>query len=334
MEHLVTHDTFSGTVLVAQDGTPRFQRSYGFAHYGYQIPNHAATKYNVGSLMKMFTALAVMQLVEHGTLHLHVPLSRYLDVLPQPFADTVTLHHLLTHTSGMRESILNEHTFWQYKDQVRTTADWLARVLDAPPTGPPGTAWAYSNAGFVVVGAVIEQMTGQGYFDYVREHIWRPAGMDDTDGYALDEDVAQRALGYMERAAGARADEPRRNNLPWSVIRGSAHGGGYSTVPDLLRFARALRHNQLLSARATTVLLTSKVATGRSATEHYAYGFFVDQVQGHQLIGHGGRVAGFNAWFDLYWEAGYTVVILANYAAPSAQQVGEKLRQVILHDLG
>jgi CubicO group peptidase (beta-lactamase class C family) len=233
----------------------------------------------------------------------------------------------------MGGSILNEHTFWRYKDHLRTTADWLARVAELPLERSPGTAWSYSNAGFVVLGAVIEQTTSQSYFDYLRAHIWHPLRMQDTDGYALDEDVAQRAMGYMEREDGADLSQPRRNNLPYSLIRGSAHGGGYSTVPDLLRFATALRQHTLLSTRATELLLTSKVATGRKADEYYAYGFFVEQVQGHHVVGHGGMVAGFNAWFDLYWDAGYTVVILANYAAPAAQDVGQKVRQLLPHAL-
>lgn len=326
----VARDAFSGVVLVAQDDVPIFTRAYGLAHKGYQIANHEDTKYNIGSLTKMFTALAVVQLAAHGSLIFDTPLSAYLPNYPRPLANKITLHHLLTHTSGMVESILNTETFWLHKDQPPTTDDWLARVVDLPLLCELGSAWSYSNAGFVVLGAVIEQSTGMSYFDYVRKHVWQASGMHNTDGYALDEDVPMRATGYMEPADTPNGSQTRRNSLPFSLLRGSAHGGAYSTAPDLLRFATALQQHTLLDLEHTNILLSSKVVTKRRAGEHYAYGFFREEREKHVIVGHGGAVAGFNAWFDVYFDRGYSVIVLANYSAPTAQNVGEKLRQLIL----
>lgn len=331
LDERVARDDFSGVVLVAKDGAPLFQGVHGLAHKGYQIPNQIHTKFNIGSATKMFTALAIMQLVEQGKVNFDDPLGNYLSGFSQPAAEKVTLQHILTHTSGMAGSILNEQTFRANKDLVRTTTDWLPFIKDVPLTFEPGATWSYSNAGFLALGAVIEQVTGKTYFDYVQDYIWQPAGMLDSNASPLDDDVPDRALGYMNREDSEPADQPRKNNIPYSLIRGSAHGGAWSTAPDLLRFAMALENNSLLSPEYREIMLSQKVATGRRPTEGYAYGFFTETMDGNTIVGHGGMVAGFNAWFDMYRDLGYTAIVLSNYSPPAAQRVGEKLRDLILN---
>jgi CubicO group peptidase (beta-lactamase class C family) len=333
VEELVRQDAFSGTVLIEQNSEPIFKQAYGFAHYGFQIPNQINTKYNIGSCTKMFTALAIGQLAQEGKIKLSDPVSAYLADYPREIADKVTLHHLLTHTSGMAESILNEKTFHCNKDKVRTTADWLALVLDTSLLFEPSTSWSYSNAGFVVLGAVIEEVTGKSYFDYVRESIWLPSGMNHTNLTPLDEDVPNRASGYMAREEDEPIDLPRKNNIPYSLIRGNAHGGAWSTVEDMLRFANALNNNTLLDKVHTDILWAPKVVTGWTEGDEAvrnAYGFFVTEIDGHRIIGHGGITAGFNARFQMYSDLDVIVVILANYSFPAAHQLGQTIRELLL----
>jgi D-alanyl-D-alanine carboxypeptidase len=334
LDELVTRDDFSGVVLVAKDGTPILEKGYGLAHKGYQIPNQVHTKYNIGSATKMFTAVAITQLAEQGKLNFHDTLGKYGSWFPPEISKKVTLHHLLTHTSGMVGSILNEQTFQANKDLVRTTEDWLAFITNVPLLFEPGTAWSYSNAGFLALGAVIEALTGKTYFDYVSEHIWHPAEMHDSDSTPLDEDVPNRALGYMSREDNEATDRPRKNNIPYSLIRGNAHGGAWSTVGDLLRFAMGLQNNSLLDSKHKEILLSEKVLTGRRVGEGYAYayGFFSETLNGHLLLGHGGMVAGFNSSFRMYRDLGYTAIVLSNYSPPVAQQVGEKIRSIITQE--
>ncbi|MBA3944756.1 MAG: beta-lactamase family protein [Herpetosiphonaceae bacterium] len=332
LDQIVVADLFSGAVLVARDGTPIFMQAYGLAHKGYNVRNHVDTKFNVASVNKMFTALAIVQLAERGLLSFDDRLRTFLRDYPNPAADIITLHQLLTHTSGLEPSILNQETFWAHKERVRTIADWMALLMDAPLLFEPGTRWSYSNRGFLLLGAVIEQVTQQTYFDYVRDNIYRPAGMRNTNACELDEDVEDRALGYMHEGLASPFElHPRRNNLPFSVIKGSPHGNGgaYSTVTDLLQFATALQQHRLLSPMYTQILLGNKVATGRKENEHYGYGCFTEQVNGHVITGHAGTLAGVNAWLDLYRDLGYTVVVLANYDLPAAQRVGKKLRYLL-----
>lgn len=330
IEELVRQDAFSGTVLAAKDGEPILRQAYGFAHHGYKLANEIDTKYNIGSCTKMFTALGVVQLAQKGKIDLNEPVRAYLPDYPREIAEKVTIHHLLTHTSGMVGSVLNEKTFSSHKDKVRITADWLALITDSPLLFGPGTSWSYSNAGFVVLAAIIERVSGMPYFDYLHESIWNLAGMHNTDGRAIDEDLPKRAMGYMNREAEESSTTPRRNNLPFALIRGNGHTGAWSTVEDLLSFSNAVRENTLLDPVHTDLLLAPKVATRRKEGEHYAYGFFVEEISGHWITGHGGIVAGFNAWFDVYSDLGFTVIILANYSYPAAEHLGRRVREWLL----
>lgn len=335
LQHLLAADLFSGVVLVAKDGIPLVRHASGFAHKGLQVPNQLDTRFCVASLMKMFTAVALLQCIEQGKASVHDPLRKYVADCPRSVTDRVTLHHLLTHTSGLGNDMWpSAPAFFATKDHLRTIADWLPLVKDAPIFFDPGTRWSYSNIGYLLLGAVIEQLTGQDYFDYLRTQVYHPAGMHHTDAYDLDSDEAgiHRALGYTQQGlTGPFALRPQRNILSMSVVKGSphGHGGGYSTVTDLLQFATALDQYHVLAPRSTELLLDPKVATGRRADEHYAYGFFIEHVRGHRIIGHGGSLAGVNAWFDMYPDLHYTVAVLANYDWPAAQRIGKKVRQIL-----
>jgi CubicO group peptidase (beta-lactamase class C family) len=327
LKKLVDADLFSGGVLVARDGKPVYKKAFGFASQAYRVPNRVDTKFNLGSMNKMFTAVAILQLAEQGKLALTDPIRKHLPEYPNSAAaEKVTIHHLLTHTSGLGD-YFNER--WEArKFQLRTVADFLPLFAEDPLLFEPGARWQYSNAGFVVLGAIIEKLSGKSYFDTVRDQITRPAGMNDTASYELDRDTPNLAMGYTRMELDGRMSTgPRRNNLFMHVIKGGPAGGGFSTVEDLLRFDIALRSHKLLSAKSTEILLAGKADTPWGAK--YAYGFEDQRVNGKRIVGHGGGFPGINGQLDIYLDSGYTVAVLANMDPPAAQRVANRLRELL-----
>lgn len=326
-------DVFSGAVLVAKDGRPLFAQAHGLADQGSGAPNRVETKFNLGSMNKMFTAVAIAQLAQGGRLSFGDPIGTYLPDYPQAVAGKVTVHHLLTHTSGLGDFFGPRYDAG--KDHLRRPRDYFPLFIDKALEFEPGTDWRYSNAGFVVLGAIVAAVSGQDYFDFVRRHIYAPAGMMDTDSYERDAAVPNLALGYThplpEDPADLKAEVvlgPRTENTPGLGIKGSPAGGGYSTVEDLLRFDIALRANRLLSPAYTETVLAGKVDTPFRPGERYAYGFIDARVGGTRITGHGGGAPGINANLDMYLDLGYTAAVLSNYDG-AAEIVSSKIRTLL-----
>jgi CubicO group peptidase (beta-lactamase class C family) len=234
-------------------------------------------------------------------------------------ASKVTIHHLLTHTSGMG-SYWNDK-FEAAKDKIRKVADFMPFFVDGPLQFEPGQRWSYSNAGYIVLGAIIEKASGQDYYDYVREHVFKPAGMTNTDCYELDRDTPNLAVGYTRMGQKQPQPGPRRNNLLLHGLRGGPAGGGYSTVEDLLRFDIALRSHKLLDARYTDLVLTGKSKTDPDEEDWYAYGFGDRRVNGKRIVGHTGGLPGISSALETHLDTGYTLAVLSNYSkAPNSCQ--------------
>jgi len=328
LEQLVAGDQFSGAVLVAKDSSVLFKSAYGQASQAFGVPNQVHTKLNLGSMNKMFTAVAIAQLAEQGKLSFQDSISKRLPDYPRDIAEKVTIHHLLTHTSGMG-------SYWNEKFEaswarLRTVNDFLALSLGDPLSFEPGEQWQYSNAGFIVLGAIIEQVSGQSYFDYVREFIYTPAQMHDTDAFEMDQSVLNRAIGYTYAGSSDELrPKARRNNLFLHVVKGGPAGGGYSTVEDLLKFSLALSEHSLLTPEYTTTVLGGKVLMQDNLTlpMRYAYGFSDGSINDHRIVGHGGGAPGINGRLDMYLDLGYTVAVLANYDPPAAAQVADWLKE-------
>ena len=325
---LVAADLFSGSVLVAHDGKPIFCRAYGLASRAHGVPNRTDTKFNLGSMNKMFTAVAVAQLAEKGRLAFTDSVGKHLPDYPNgEVAEKVTLHHLLTHTSGVGDYFDDKYVE-AAKDRFRTVRDFFPLFVDKPLEFEPGSRFRYSNGGFMILGAVIEKVSGQSYFDYIRDHVCTPAGMTDTDAYEMDQDTPNLAAGYTrENLQGQFLAGPRRNNLFLHVVKGGPAGGGFSTAEDLIRFARALRAHKLLGPELAELVTAGKVDSYPG--EKYAYGFVEEVVNGHRVVGHGGGFPGINSQLDVYCELGYDVAIMSNYDPPAAMHVAHKLRSLI-----
>ena len=328
LSRLAAADVFSGSVLVAKNGRPFFQKAYGLASQSFKVPNRVDTKFNLGSMNKMFTAVAIAQLVEQGKLSFADTIGKVLPDYPnREVAEKVQIHHLLTHTSGLGD-YFTPTFFESSRERFRTVKDYLPLFVNQPLKFQPGERWSYSNAGFMLLGAVIEKVSGQDYFTYVREHIYKPAGMTDTDAFDLDHDTPNLALGYTNQDTNGRfVPGPRSNNLYLHVIKGGPAGGGFSTAPDLLKFSNALLANKLVSAKYTELLTSGKVDT--APNEKYGYGFFCSTINGKRIVGHAGGFLGINSQLDIHLDTGYTIVVMSNYDPPIAQQIVTKIRQFI-----
>lgn len=320
---------FSGALLVARERKVLWSRAYGLASRAFGVPNRVDTHFNLGSMNKMITGIAIAQLVEAGRLNFSDLVGTHLPDYPrEDVAGSVTIHHLLTHTSGLG-TYFNER-FEASRDRIRSVGDYLGLVAQDPPQFAPGERSEYSNAGYIVLGAIMERVSGQGYDEYVREHIYAPAGMHATEAYALDQDVANLAIGYTHMAPDGQPQSERWwNNLLTLPARGGPAGGGYSTVMDLLQFTQALREHRLLSPAMTANVLEPKVELRSRAFTHYGYGFCLGTLGATAIFGHTGGAPGINGQLDVCPEQGYIVVVLSNYDPPAAGDVAGKARELI-----
>jgi CubicO group peptidase (beta-lactamase class C family) len=281
-------DRFSGAVLVAKDGEGLFLGAYGLGDRELQIPNTLETRFRIGSMNKMFTAVAVLQLVEADQVELTAPLGTYLTDYPNhEVAERVTIHHLLTHTGGTGDIFGLE--FDAHREELRTLGDYVELYGGRGLEFEPGTRWAYSNYGFILLGAAIEAVTGQSYYDFVNRHIYEPGLMTRTGSLPEERSVPDRAIGYMD-PSGVTDWRPNTDTLPY---RGTSAGGGYATVEDFARFAEALLNHELLSPESTELLITGKEEIGPGV--EYAYGFADRRdAEGNRSVGHAGGAPGMN----------------------------------------
>ncbi len=308
-------DRFAGAVLVARGDKPLFEAAYGLADRDRRVANTLDTRFRIGSMNKMFTATAILRLVQAGKVKLDAPLVTYLPDYPnKELASKVTIHQLLTHTGGTGDIFGPEYA--AHRTELRTLADYVTLYGNRALGFEPGSKWAYSNYGFILLGRVIEAVSGMSYYDYVAKYVYEPAGMRSTGSEPEDSVVKNRAVGYT-RPPGKTALEPNTETLPW---RGTSAGGGYSTVRDLLRFAEALRAHKLLDARHTELLTTGKVAAGFGGK--YAYGFGDNTRNGARCYGHNGGAPGMNGDLEIC-DGGYVVAVLANMDPPAAGRIAD-----------
>lgn len=321
---------FSGVVLIARGKQVLLETAVGQATLDPPAPNTPATKFHLGSMPKMFTATAVLQLVQQGKVKLDEPIATYLPDYPNPeHARKVTLHHLLTHTSGLGNYFSPE--FDKKKGSIRKLEDYYQFFAGQPLRFEPGARWEYSNAGLHVAGIIVERVSGLSYYDYVRKHIFEPAGMAATGNNRVDEHVPGLATGYtrFNTEDVLQIEPPRKSNIDTLPPKGGPAGGGYSTLGDLHRFAQALTGHRLLDSRHTALLTEGKVAVPMAPDARYAYGFEEMPIAGQRTIGHSGGAPGMNAILRIVPETGLTVAVLSNFDPPAAQLMGQKIVEIM-----
>ena len=313
-----TADEFSGSVLVARGGEPLLRAAYGLASREHGVANRPDTRFNLGSINKLFTRIAIAQLAASGTLSLDDRLGTWLPDYPNAAArEKVTLRHLLGMSGGIGD-FFGERFDATPKDRFRSNRDFLPMFAADPLQFEPGSSRRYSNGGFVVLGEVVARASGVDYHEYVRSRLFLPAGMSGTDSHEADAIVPNLAQGYTR---GERGDGPLRSNIYSRPARGSAAGGGYSTADDLLRFTRALLADTLLPGAWTEWILGGPdpgVGPPAGAGLHTRGG-----------LGVAGGAPGINAALELEVETGVAVIVLADLDPPAAERLAARIRRIL-----
>ncbi len=322
VQKLADADLFSGAILVAKDGKPIYKKAVGIANKDFNAPNKIDTKFNLGSMNKMFTAVAIAQLVERGKLSFDDPLSKFLPDFPdKESAEKIKIKQILTHTAGLG-GYFSQKFQEASRDRFRTVDDMMKLAGEEKILFEPGSRWQYSNTGFLVLGAVIEKVSGQSYYDFVRENIYKPAGMINSDCYELDRVNPNLAVGYEKEFTDEGVQF--RNNIFMHVLRGGPQGGGYSTVEDLLKFDVALRSGKLVGKEYVKLLLSAKPDL---KSPDYGYGFQIDNA--NQIAGHSGGFPGINSNLNMYLNNGFTAAVMSNYGR-GGELIDDKIQQLIL----
>lgn len=302
---------FSGSVLLAREGKPLVAKGYGFANAEWQIPNTTNTKFRIGSITKQFTSMIVMQLRDQGKITLEDSMCLYVTPCPDTWKP-VTIHHLLTHTSGIPTYTGIKE--WREVNMVpKTTDQIIAFFRDLPLQWMPGEKYAYNNSGYFLLGVIIERITGKKYEQALQEMILTPLGLTDT-GYDWSKTVLpRRATGYTGKGASLANSPALDMQQPYAA------GSLYSTVEDLFKWDQALYTEKLLPEAAKQLMWTP-------FKDNYAYGWSIGQPAetafgGHKRIAHGGGINGFSAMIVRMPEPKMTVVVLANNDTASASTV-------------
>jgi D-alanyl-D-alanine carboxypeptidase len=305
-------DRFSGAILLAQNGRVLFRKAYGLADRERRRPNRLDTQFRFGSMGKMFTAVAIMQLVENGEVDLEAPIGTYLPDYPNPdVATKVTVAHLLSHTGGTGDIFGPD--FDRRKTSLRSTGAYVDLYGRRALEFEPGTRWDYSNFGFILLGRIVEQVSGLPYDDYIRRNIFRPAGMASTGNRPESEILPRRAVGYM--GSGARLERAD----PLLPLNGTAAGGGYSTVGDFHRFVVGLTSHRLLGRESLRKLIEGgvKMADGKFA----GFDFGGTMPDGRRFFGHGGGFPGISGSLQHFPDSGITLIVLANRDPGTAEAI-------------
>ena len=318
LAHDVAKGWFSGAVTVSRHGAPLFRAVHGYADRERQIANTLDTRFRMGSMNKMMTGVAALQLVQKGVLGLDDAVGRHLPDYPsRTFAEKVTIGHLLNHTGGAGDFFGPEFT--KHRLELLDPADYVALFGGRDPEFEPGSQHRYANYGFILMGRIIEIATGERYDDYVAANLLAPAGMTATGAWPESVDVPGRAVGYMDGPDGLVRNDP---TLP---LRGSPAGGGYSTVGDLVRFADALTCCKLLDAEHYRLIDTAAVEAWPGV--RYGMGFQTQSRDGVRSFGHGGGAPGQNGILLIFPDSGYVVATLSNGDPPQASSLGEFIGQ-------
>lgn len=332
-------DTFSGTMLVAHGDRPVFVRNFGMADKAKSIPNSTDTIYCLASVTKLFTAVAIAQLVQQGTAKYEGTLDNYLDGFPSAAAENVTIHQLLTHTSGMGnyfaiDGYLAAAAGWTSEDQVLAgTMDFIRKD---PLAFTPGTGHAYSNSAYVVLGAIVQQVSGLSYYDYIRQHVFSAAGMTSSGFFTKPQWQSDRRIAhpYSRPTPGPRVDIVDQEGL----FVGRPDGDAFATAPDLVRFVRALLDGTLLAPAYVDLVTGAKfpAATlpakpGLPAKALYeAYGPAATLRNGKWAVGHNGGSGGVSTLVEWYPDAQCVAVKLSNYDPQDTMVVDDEIQGILV----
>jgi CubicO group peptidase (beta-lactamase class C family) len=342
LKFLTEKESFTGAVLVTRNGEILFSKGYGLADRDKNLPNTPQTKYRLGSITKQITAMAILMLQAQNKLNVQDPICRYIPECPAMWQD-ITIHHLLTQTSGIPD-------FTDFPDYEKTKAtpssplQTIARFKDKPLDFKPGAKWSYSNSGYIVLGYIIEQASGQSYETFLQQNIFEPMQMKNT-GYDHNDGIL--ATGYTGFYDHWEKADYMDMTTPYAA------GGLYSTIGDLYRWDQVLYTEQLISQDLLNLMFTAQASTPISSLS-YGYGWFVGKMNNHQVVSHGDGILnsvavsrsytsnsgngpqgntdieGFATEIRRYTDDKVTIIILSNRDTTNVGTISDQIAQVIL----
>ena len=322
IHRMAEHKIFSGTVLLARGKEILLQAAVGESNKSFNIKNNLNTRFDLASMSKMFTAVAINQLFQSGQLHPTDTLDKYLDTswLPKKISKDIQIQHLLTHTSGLGNYAVHMGNI--SKNKLIHLNDYKGFLNKESLAFLPETNQMYSNSGMFLLGVVIEKLSNQSYFDYIQSHVFSPANMKDSAFLERNQPHKNVAVGYEHSA---------NNETGWfdnSGIfgnKGTPDGGSFSTIFDMHNFALALSQNKLLSKEVRNQMLTSKPELNSPL---YGFGFNISGQEDAFRVGHEGGHYGISTSFNWYPNTGYTIIVLSNITE-GAISIDNKARELI-----
>ena len=332
----------AGAVLgIARDGKIQLIKGYGLADIENRVPMTDSSVLRVGSVTKQFTAAAILRLVDQGKLSVDDPLSKYVPDFPR--AGEVNLRHLLSHTSGIA-SYTNPRYAAKARDAARrdfTLPQLIQFIVTLDPLYEfePGTAWFYSNSAYILLGHIIEKVSGKSYREFLQSEFFGPLGLAHTAVDQMGEVVPDRAHGYTPSKSSPSGFV---NPMFMSLTVAGPAGAVRSTARDMLNWQLALFGGRVLSPASLTLMMTPTLlndgrptSKGRmppiwgSPTAEYGFGLFIDRLDGRRTVGHGGAIPGFNTWMETFPDEGLSIVILSNTDYPAAEDLGPKVARAL-----
>lgn len=300
VQSYVDDKQFMGSILVAQNGRVLLNKGYGYANLEWQIPNSPSTKFRIASLTKQFTAVSILLLEEQGKLKITDFINKYMPDAPSTWGN-VTIFNLLTHTSGI-PNYTSFPNFSAFTTSTKNPEQQIAFFRNKPLDFQPGSNYQYNNSGYVLLGHLIEKISGQSYQEFVVNNIFKPLGMNDSGYDSHSEIISHRASGYIVSPKGLCNAEYLDMSIPYAA------GSLYSTTQDLLRWEQGLFEGNFLSSMSLKKMM-------EPFKNDYGFGVVLQSVDGHQSIAHAGGTSGFNTFMIYFPDDKLTVIVLANLIA-------------------
>ncbi|WP_026933078.1 serine hydrolase domain-containing protein [Christiangramia echinicola] len=317
---------FNGSLLVAEKGEVILKKGYGLANMEWNIPNGTDTKHRVGSITKQFTSMLIMQLVEENKLELDKPITTYLKDYPKETGDQISIHHLLSHTSGIPNMTSFPGFFEDMSRDPYSVRELTGVFADSSLVFKPGEKFAYSNSGYILLGAIIEEATGKPYEEVLHERILDPLNMKDTGYDNFEKIIKNRSTGYEQRGSKFTNSKYLDMSIPYAA------GSIYSTVEDLYKWHKALLNNDLISQESKDIMFTAHKKLGSQAS---AYGWFVGDQKFGQVNDsvfttvHSGGINGYNALITRIPEDDALIVLLNNTGGKPLNDMTEAIGRIL-----
>ncbi len=324
LDRLVHVSDFSGCVTVSDGGETVFDECRGLAERSFNVPVDHQTKFHVASVGKMFTAVAIAQLVEAGKLSWNDTLAKLVPEYPdQAMAKKVTVWELLHHTAGLGDFMVPD--YFEHSAHFVNPVDYLGLIARQPKVGEPGSGLSYSNAGYILLGRIIENVSGESYFDYIQHHVFEPAQMKSSGFDSEDKVVPGLAVGYYHD--DGVFSRTWKANWVLGIYKGSPAGGGYSTNADLLRFASALKGGKLLKSTTLSKMFDNEVPNDGPG----AIGAGIDErlSHGRHIRGHQGGIEGTTSDLEMVWETGAAVALTSNEGPSQHWLLAEQIADLL-----